>query len=239
MAHVDTLGTIVTIDGTQIKGINKDTIPVPDGDTDNKDVSTLDSGYCEELALGMYKPGKAKITGNTIPGDPGQMALMAAFLDRELHTFTVQVASAGDIFTFEAYVSKFNPSSDNSTYKFETELIGSGPFTRATTFAELTSLAAGGAGAVLFPTAVVDATKDSFIYFPNTTASTTLTITAAASSSIGLSADNGTTYTTLTSASPSTAISLTAGVLVERLLKIEENDKATRFVRVFLGRASA
>lgn len=239
MAHVDTLGTVVMIDGTQIKGIDKDTIPVPEGDTDDKDVSTLDSGYCEETALGMYKPGKAKVSGNMIPGDLGQKALMDAFLDRELHTFTVTVAKAADIFTYEAYVSKFNPGSDDSTYKFETQLIGSGPFARSTALAGLTSVAAGGAGAGLFPSAVTDDTDDIFIYFPNTTASTTLTFTAAASSYLGLSSDGGTSYTTLTTGGASASITLTAGALVERLLKIEEIDKATRFVRVFLGRASA
>lgn len=239
MTHVDTLGTVVMIDGTQIKGIDKDTIPIPDGDTDNKDVSTLDSGYCEETALGMYKPGKAKVSGNMIPGDPGQKALMDAFLDRELHTFTVQVAKAGDIFTYDAYVSKFTPGSDDSTYKFETQLIGSGPFTRATTLAGLTTVAAGGAGAVVFSDSALETADDFFIYFPNTTASTTLTFTAASASSIELSADGGTSYTTLTSATPSASINLTAGSVVERLLKIEEDDKATHFARVFLARASA
>lgn len=239
MGHVDTVGTIVKIDGTQIKGLESDSIPIPDGDTDDKDVSTLDSGYCEETALGMYKPGKVKVSGNTIPGDPGQQALVSAFLDRNLHTFTVQVPKAGDIFTYDAYVSKFTPSSDDQTYKFETNFIGSGPFTRNTSFAGLTSVAAGGAGAVEFPGTIADTTQEIIAYFPNTTASTTLTFTAAASSYIGLSSDNGANYTGINSGTPSSAISLTAGAIVKRLVKIEEEDKATRFVNVYLVRASA
>lgn len=239
MGHVDTVGTIVMIDGTQIKGIDSDTIPVPVGDTDDKDVSTLDSGYCEETALGMYKPGKAKVSGNMIPGDPGQEAMQTALGDRNLHTFTVHVPKAGDIFTFNAYVSKLNPSSDDNTYKFETQLIGSGPFTRATEFAGLTSVASAGAGAVEFPGTITETTKIFIAYFPNTTASTTLTFTAAAATYLGISEDNGTNYTEITSGTPSGAIALTAGDIVERLLKIEEDNKATRFIRAFLVRASA
>ena len=55
-AHIDTLGTIVKIDGTIITGISLDTIPIPDGDTGDKDTSTLDSGTIMDKGLGMFDP---------------------------------------------------------------------------------------------------------------------------------------------------------------------------------------
>lgn len=241
MTHVDTLGTTIKIDGIEIKYISLDTIPIPDGDTKDKDTSTLGSGTVMEKGLGMFDPGSCEITGNYIAGDAGQIALEAAFSDRALHAFEVNVVEAGTVFTYNAFVTKYTPGSKDNTFIFSANLLASGKFTKSTTFAGITSVAASAVGAKISPTiagsALASTSKNIVIAVPTAISSTTFTVTAAASTLIELSKDAGTTYTTLTSGTPSSAITLaTAGTLTVGMLKVSEPLKATRYVELLFVR---
>ena len=67
-----------------------------------------------------------------------------------------------------------------------------------------------------------------------------INVTAAGADYIGISYDAGTTWTAMTSgtglAVPATKWPA-AGALTKALIKVEETDKATRFVNIFISRA--
>lgn len=242
--HVDTIGTKVFIDGIEILGIDKDTIPIPDGDTEDKDTSVLDSGRVRRKGLGMFDPGSCEISGNKISGDLGQQALQTAFDDRELHRFQVNVIEAGEIYEYDAYVTKFNPGSENDTYKFSSKLLASGPFTLSTTFASVTSISGSSVGISYSPSNSDTAigSNDNVVIFNVSTGTTTdkVKVTAADADYIGISYDNGTTWTKLESG-VQTTFSATywpaAGKLAHAKIKVEEADKATRFIDLYIARA--
>ena len=117
-----------------------------------------------------------------------------------------------------------------------------GPPIRATTFAAITSIEGTGVGITYSPAlanTALGATVTDVIFKEATGVSTdTVEVTAAASSYIGLSVDNGTTWQTLTSGTVSPAVPLgSAGTLITALVRVEETLKATRFVRIFFSRA--
>jgi hypothetical protein len=242
MTHTDTLGTIVKIDGKKIAGVDLDNLPIPDGDTDEKDTSDMDSGTVKEKGLKMFDPGSATCTGNKVSGDSGQQALTDAYGDRKLHDIDVDVTEAGEIYSYKAYVTKFNPASKDNTYRFASKFLASGKFKLSTTYAGITSLAAGAAGALLIPstasTALAADANDIVINVTNAITQTTLTVTAAASSYIGYTLDDGETWTSMISGTPSAQIPLgSAGTLKQVRVKVSEALKADRYLNVFIAKA--
>lgn len=242
--HIDTLGTIVTIDGTTIHGIDLDTIPIPDGDTGDKNTSTLDSGTTMDKGLGMFDPGSAEITGIKVSGDTGQAALVAAYGDRVLHTFQVKVVDAGEVYEYQGYVTKFNPGSADNTYKFSSKILASGAFSLSTTYAGITSIEGAGAGIAYSPANAnteLPSTANDVIFKEATGITTdTVKVTAALASYIGISYNNGSTWTTLTSGTATAVPEANwpaAGKLTKALIKVKETGKATRFVNLFIARA--
>jgi hypothetical protein len=242
--HVDTYDSTVAIDGTVINGIFPDSIPFPKGKTGTKDNSTLGSGYYMKKGLKMFDPGNCTLSGNKISGDAGQIALFNAFGDRKEHVFTVTIPEAAEIYTYSAYVSTNYPDSKDDTYIFTADLEATGPANLATTFAAITSIAFAGAGVAYspatVPSALVATDNDVIIKEATGVASDTITVTAAAASYVGVSYNGGSTWTTLTSGTPSAipAASYPAAAMVKKaLVRVEEALKATRFVNVFITRA--
>ena len=236
--HIDTFGSTVSIDGTVIHGIDPGTVPFPKGSTGSKNTSTLDSGTVMQKGLNMYDPGTVDISGNMIPSDAGQIAMWAAFGDRKLHTFSISIPDAGEIFSYEAYVTKFEPGSEENTYVWTATLDVSGVASRATTYAGITSITASGAGVVQTP-AVLGTGNVLVVNEANGITTATLTVVAASADYIAYSLNNGSTWTAMTTGEASSAISLTAGVIKEVLLQVEEDEKATRFVKIIMIQAAA
>ena len=242
--HIDTLGTIVKIDGTTIHGIDIDTIPIPDGDAGDKNTSTLDSGTTMDKGLGMFDPGSAEITGIKISGDAGQAALVEAYGDRVLHTFQVNVVDAGEVYEYQGYVTKFNPGSADNTYKFSSKILASGAFSLSTTYAGIDSIGGAGDGIAYSPAAAnteLPSTANDVIFKEAAgTATDSVTVTADLASYIGISYNNGSTWTTLTSGT-ATAVPEANWPATEKLtkalIKVKETGKATRFVNLFIARA--
>jgi len=237
--HIDIYGSTVSIDGTTIHGVFDDNIPFPAGSTATKDTSTQDSGTVMEKGLKRFDPGSVTLSGNMIPNDAGQIALFSAYTDRALHTISVTIPDAGEVYSYDGYVSTFVPGNADNTYVFSCTIEASGQPERSTTTAAITSIVASGAGVVNVPAALAADTDVLVINEANGITSATLTVTAAAASAIEISDDDGESWTALTSAEASAAITLAAGVIIERLLKVEETSKATRFVRIYIIRAAA
>lgn len=242
--HIDTYNSTVSIDGTAINGVFPESIPFPKGKTGTKDCSTLGSGTTQKKGLKTFDPGSCTLSGNKITGDAGQIALFAAFGDRHEHIITVNIPDAGEIYTYSAYVSTDYPDSKDDTYVFTADLEATGPAILATTFAAITSIAFAGAGVAYSPatsnSALVATDNDVIIKEATGVASDTITVTAAASSYIGVSYNGGTTWTTLTSATPSAVPAASypaAGMMKKALVRVEEALKATRFVNVYIARA--
>lgn len=237
--HIDTYGSTVSIDGTIIHGIDPSTVPFPKGSTGTKNTSTLDSGTIMEKGLNMYDPGSVDISGNMIPDDAGQGKLWTAFGDRKKHTISITIPDAGEVFSYKAYVTKFEPGSEDNTYVFSATLDVSGIAERSTSFAAITSITASGVGAVQVPAVLADDTDVLVINEANGISSATLTVVAADADYIAISGDDGQTWTELTTGVASAAIAMTAGTVTERLLTVEGTDKAPRFVKIYLIRAAA
>lgn len=230
--HIDTFNSTVSIDGTQINGIDTASIPFPKGKTATKDVSSLNSGVVIRKGLKMFDPGSCSLSGNIIAGDAGQIALRAAFQDRKEHIFTINIPDAGEIYTYTAYVSTNFPESKDNTYLFSIDLEVTGQPTVAVTMAAITSITT--TSGTVYPTGGVPAGSgvDMISYVASGT-TVTLTVTAAAASSLAYSINNGSTWITLTSAVASGAITLGgAGTLTPILIMVTEIAKATRFVNL-------
>ena len=244
--HIDIYGTTVAIDGTTIHGVDPTTIPFPKGSTGSKNTSTLDDGTIMAKGAKMYDPGSADISGNIINGDSGQGKLWDAFLDRALHTITITIPLAGEVFSYSARILKFEPGQGDDTYRWTATLDISGMATRAITFAGITSIEGAGAGITYFPSTANSALASdaTIVIFHEATGITTDTVevTAADADYIGISYDDGYSWAELTSGSAatfSTSYYPAAGAIGEALIKVEEAEKATRFVKLLMARASA
>lgn len=250
---VDTPAVTVRIDGTQIAGIDADSIPFPKGETGDVSIPTLDSGPIDVPALTMFKPGSVELNGYAVSGDAGQAALETAFSNRTKVTITVNIIPAGLVFEYPAYVKSFLPGSKDRKFRFSASLIAAWTLTKTTTYAGITSIEGAGAGIAYspavantaFPTIAANATAldievANTVIFKVSASSDTVEVTAAASSYIGISYDNGANWTKLTSGTAAaipTANYPAAGKVTKALIKVSETDKATRFVNLFIARA--
>lgn len=239
--HKDTIDTALLIDGTEIMGMDLDSIPIPDGEYDKKNVSTTRAGVFTRYAPNMYDTGECEIAGLLIPGDPGQEALKEAFYDRQEHLIQVVLTESGVTFEYWATVMKYLPDSDDNTAKFSSKLLASGPFTMTTTKAGVTKIEATASGAITCPLLAKTAypTDTGTVVFVELTATTsdTFKVTAATASYIGWTEDGGSTWHTLTSGTASGSVTFgAAGTNKEILVRIEETDKATRFIKVIFCR---
>ena len=238
--HKDTVLTVFKINGITVEGMDLDSIPVPDGDTDSKKVTTQGKGYVHRNALNMYDPGECEYSGNEIPGDPGQAALYAAFLSRAECVFQCVLTESGITYEYPGQVAKHTPGSDDNTSKFNGKIVATDIFTKTVTYAGVTKIEAT-AGTEIPTTAAAAVTADTTdIVITEQTATTkdTIKVTAADADYIGYSLNGGRTWVPLTTATLSSDIDFGgAGTVTKVLLKIEETDKATRFFNIFFARA--
>lgn len=242
--HIDTTESTVSIDGTAIDGITPGSIPFSKPSRDTKEVTTM-KDTVRKYGLKLLDPGEASFQGIYIPNDPGQLALKTAADGLAEHTIQINITEAGIIYEYQAFVSTFYLSEeDENTLMFNCDLRVTGGFTKATTSAAITSIE-GAAVAVAYSPGTANsalaATANDVIFIETTGITTdTVKVTAAAASYIGISYNNGTTWTTLTSATAATFSSTywpAAGELAKALIKVSEASKATRFVNLFIARA--
>lgn len=243
--HIDTTEATVSIDGTVINGISPDSIPFPKPSRGTKDVTTLKDTW-QRKGVKLPDPGKASFNGNRIPGDAGQIALLAASKDGKEHVIQITIPEAGEIYTYNAFVSTDYPESKDETYLFTCDLEATGEPTLATTYAGITSIEGAGAGVKHYPstanTALGASVSDMIIGEANGVTTDTIEVTAAAASYLGISWDNGSTWTVLTSGTAATIPTANypaAGGMSKALVMVQEADKATRFVNVFITQAAA
>lgn len=238
--HKDTLYTRFLINGTEVKGVSPDSVPIPDGGTEDKDVHYLGLGRFKRKAPDMYDPGSCDITGIYMPGDAGQIAMDAAFRAVTECTFQVVLTESGVVYQYNGYVAKFGPGSDSHTAMFNGTILATGIFTSTATYASVSKIEAT-TGTVIpthATTAVADADKDIVITELTGTDKDKIKVTAASASYIGYSLDNGVTWTQLTSGTASGDINFgTAGTITKILVKVEETDKANRYFNVLFARA--
>lgn len=238
--HKDTFLTEFKINGITVEGMDLDSIPVPDGDTDSKKVTTQGKGYVHKNALNMFDPGECEYSGNDIPGDPGQAALYDAFLNRTPCIFQCILTESGVVYEYPGQVAKHTPGSDDNTSKFNGKIVATDIFTRSITYATVSKIEAT-AGTVIpttAGTAITDDTTDVVITELTATTKDTFKVTAATASSIAYSLNNGRTWVPMTSGTASTDINFgAAGTVTKLKVKVEEDEKATRFFNILFARA--
>ena len=94
--------------------------PFKPAEWDKLEVSNFNSlNYAKEFIKGMIDSGTVPIEGNYVFGDPGQIALAAAFADRaNAYAFQLTLpkqagqTTSGDTFTFNALVMQFTRLGD-------------------------------------------------------------------------------------------------------------------------------
>lgn len=242
--HIDTTESTVSIDGISIDGIDPESLPFPKPKRGSKSVTTLKDRVMRN-APKILDPGEASFSGIRIPGDAGQTALVSAADDAEEHIIQITIPEAGLVFEFAAFVSTFYEGQrDENTLDFTVDLQCTGGFVRSATSAGITSIEGAGVGIAYSPAAAntaLPATATAVIFKEATGITTdTVEVTAASASYIGISYNNGSTWTTLTSgtaASISSTYWPAAGALSEALIMVQEDLKATRFVKLFIARA--
>lgn len=238
--HKDTEMTKVLINGTEIIGIDLDSVPIPDGEMGDKEVHYLGLGKFLRKAPDMYDPGSCEITGFYMPGDPGQVALDTAFRNSTECTFQVNLTESGVVYQYDAYVTKYNPGSDSNTAKFNGKILATGIFTATVTYAGVTKIEAT-TGTVIpthATTAVAAGDTDIVVTELTATIKDNIKVTAASADYLGYTLDGGKTWLPLTSGTASGDITLgAAGSVTKIVIKVEETDKATRFFNVLFARA--
>jgi predicted secreted protein len=232
--HVDIYEATIAIDGTTINGVFPESIPFPKGKTGTKDTSTLGSGKTQKKGLKMFDPGSCTLTGNKISGDAGQIALWAAFKDRKEHTFTITIPEAGEVYTYQAYVSTNYPDQKDETYTFTVDLEVTGLPDLSTTYAGITSITVSNS-AVHFPstaTSALPATANDVVTTV-LTAVGSVTITPVAAGSSAIYVDG-----TLTASGATKTVTLgAANTVTVATVRVCETGKADRFVKVYIARA--
>ncbi len=238
--HKDTLLTKFLINGTEVKGVSPDSVPIPDGGTEDKDVHYLGLGRFKKKAPDMYDPGSCDVTGIYMPGDAGQIAMDEAFRAVTECTFQVVLTESGVVYQYNGYVTKYSPGSDTHTAMFNGTILATGIFTNAVTYAGVTKIepTTGTAIPTNVTTAVAAGDTDIVITELTATATDKIKVTAADANYIGYSLDNGVTWTQLTSGTASGDITLgAAGSVTKILVKVEETDKANRYFNIMFARA--
>lgn len=237
----DTWLTVYKIDDTEINGLNLDVMPIPDGEFGNKNTSTYQTGRFARFGKNQYDAGSVDLSGINIPGDPGQQAMKAALLDDKRHIFQVILTELGVIFQYEALVTQWHPAADDNTATVIGKLKASGEFIETVDYASISKIEITTASTVIpatVETAITDATSNVVIAELTGTATETIKVTAASASYIGYSEDNGYSWTELTSAIMSGSIALgSAGTVKRIIVRVDEENKATRFVNLYIGRA--
>jgi len=246
--HTDTTGGYITIDGTVVEGISPGSLPFPKPSRDTKDVTTT-KDTVHKKGMKLLDPGSASVKGILIQGDPGQQKLKTASLEypAQEHTIQVIIPENGTIYEYQAYISTDYPTEeDENTLTFNVDFEATGGFLTSTTYAGITSIEGAGVGITYFPSTASSAlgagVGDVIFHEANGITTDTVEVTAASSSYIGISYNGGSTWTELTSgtaATFSTTYWPTAGNIAKALLMVQEDEKATRFVNLFVVRASA
>ena len=238
--HKDTILTKFRINGIEIKGINLDSVPIPDGSTEDKDVHYLGLDRFKRKAPDMYDPGSCDVTGIYMPGDPGQDALNTAFRNVTECTFQTVLTESGTTYQYQGYVTKYSPGSDNNTATFNGTILATGIFTSTSTYAGVTKIEAT-TGTVIpthATTAVAAADKDIIVSELTATTTDNIKITAATADYLGYTLDGGVTWTSLTSGTASGNLTLgAAGSVTKIIAKVEEENCATRFFNIIFARA--
>lgn len=246
--HIDTTLSTVKIDGTEIDGITPGSLPFPKPSRDTKDVTTI-KDLVRKKGLKILDPGTASFAGIAIPGDAGQILLLAASDDMQEHTIQITVPEASLVFEYQGYISTYYPSEeDENTLYFNTDIEVTGGFVRSAVYAGITSIEGAGAGVAYYPATANTAfdasgngiVQDIIIYEANGVTTDTIEVTAADADYIGISYNNGSTYTEMTSG---TALAIpvasypAAGALKKAVLRVAQDTKASRFVNIFITHA--
>lgn len=237
--HKDTLLTKFLINGTEVRGLDLDTIPIPEGEINTTKVTTQSDKYIHRSALGMYDPGDCEISGIYMPGDPGQIALDSAFRNRVECTFQVDMTESGTIFQYTGKVTKFILDSENNTARFTVKILANGLFESTTSYATISKIEA--TNGIVIPeigASSLDGITNMIIYGAPGEASEYITVTANDADFIRYSLDGGKTWILLSSGVLSSEISLGESDITTILLKVEETDKATRFITMHLTTAT-
>lgn len=233
--HKNTIMTKFLINGTEVKGLDLDSIPVPDGEYGDRKTSTQKNKYVHSNALDMYDPGECDISGISIPGDLGQQALDAAFRNRTECVFQVQLVESGVVYQYPGLVKKFNPRSETNTARFYGKILANGLFTSSVTFATVTKIETT-KGVVIPNTASssLSATNNTILVYEAPGEPTdTFKVTAADAILISYSLDGGQNWTSLTSGVVSSDISIgTTDAATHVLVRVEEDNKATRYINM-------
>jgi len=218
--------------GTQLRiglnGIgNLSSISSPSMTTEEIDVTTLDSeGGFREFIAGFSDPGEVSISGFFVPGNPGQAALMTAFLAKTIEEFEIiYPAKLGVSWAFDAYVSAFQVTSETeNAIEFEATLRVTGYSAPVTTpSAGLSALVVTGTGGSLSP---AFANGVHYYTFDGVTAASVTVTATAANHHLSLYVD-GAKFADLESGVPSSAIALTKDVGKKLTILAREAGKAT------------
>ena len=182
-----------------------------------------------------YDPGSITLKGLRIPGDAGQIKLWEAFKDRKPHFFSLYIPDGGETITYTGLVGFVEPGNDDSSYVFNATIEVSGEPDIQTVFAGITSILCSNS-AVHFPSTASTALPEKANQLVCTVAtgvgSVTLKVVAAAA--YGIYVDGK----PVTSGQDSAAINLAvANSVTEATVRVDEIDKASRFVKVYIARA--
>lgn len=236
----DTWLTIFKIDGTDINGLSLDVLPIPDGEFGDKNTSTYQTGKYSRTGKNQYDGGTVDLSGLLIAGDAGQNRLEEALGDNKHHIFQVILTESGLIYEYDALVMQFKPDAEDNTAMFVGSLKADGPLRKTTTGASISKIeiTTGTVIPTTVETSVASTVTDIVVNEVSATASETIKVTAATASFIGYSLDNGYSWTELTSGTMSGGITLGAANTITRiLLAVQEDDKATRFINIWVARA--
>jgi predicted secreted protein len=218
--------------GTQLRiGLNGisdlSSISSPSMTTEEIDVTTLDSqGGFREFIAGFSDPGEVSISGFFVPGNPGQAALMTAFMNKTIEEFEILYPpELGVSWAFDAYVSAFQVTSETeSAIGFEATLRVTGYSAPAMSpSAGLSALVVTGTGGSLSPSF----SNGVYYYTFDGVTATSITVTAtAANHHLSLYVD-GAKHEELESGVASSAITLTKDVGKKLTILAREAGKAT------------